>query len=357
MMKKFLALLLALTVMLSLAACGAGGKTEEAAAEGPFKIRVGTMPYYSGVPIQVIKDKGLDKKYGFEMEILNFASGGPMAEALGAGEWDVGPIGAGGMIAIPNYNAYLIYDVEYEMDGAWIMARPDSAIVKAGNTVDGHPDVIGDKASVEGVTVLGTIGNISHYMAIDYVEKMGLSMDQVNFLNMETSNVYTAFVSGSGDLACMGSPTAAMKLMDEGYVRVGGLLQQGLPQQDCMLISEDYYKNHHKEAAVFMAAWLEASAMLNADQAFEQEMMAKFYSTQGRTDFSDADVEREASWNTYMDPSNYNPELLGSWMQGLIACYVDAGVQEVSVHDALMKNTVKDVMEEALAIYQEKQVG
>ncbi len=357
MMKKFTAFLLALAVMLSMTACGGSGEKEETAGDGPFKIRVGTMPYYSGVPIQVIQDEGLDKKYGFEMKVLNFASGGPMAEALGAGEWDVGPIGAGGMIAIPNYNAYLIYDVEHEMDGAWIMARPDSAIAKAGSNVEGYPDVLGDADSVKGITVLGTIGNISHYMAIDYVEKMGLTMNDVNFLNMETSNVYTAFVSGSGDLACMGSPTAAMKLMDEGYVRVGGLLQQGLPQQDCMLISEDYYKNHHDEAAAFMAAWLEASAMLNADQEYEQEMMSKFYSTQGRTDFTDADVEREASWNTYMDPTNYDPELLGSWMQGLISCYVDAGVQEASVHEALVKNTVKDIMEDALEIYQQKQAS
>lgn len=319
-----------------------------------FKIRVGTMPYYASVPVQVIQDMGLDEKYGFEMTVLNFASGGPMAEALGAGEWDVGPIGAGGMIAIPNYNAYLIFDVEKEMDGAWIMARPDSAIAAAGNTLADYPDVIGDADSVKGATVLGTIGNISHYMAIDYVGKMGLTMNDVSFLNMETSNVYTAFVSGSGDLACMGSPTAAMKLLDEGYVRVGGLLQQGLPQQDCMLISEDYYKNHREEAVIFMAAWLEASAMLNADPAFEVEEVSKFYSGQGRTDFTAEDVERECAWNVYMDSENYDPSTLGNWMAGLISCYVDAGVQEAHVLDALKANTVTDIMDDALALYNEK---
>ena len=62
-----------------------------------------------------------------------------MAEALGAGEWDIGPIGAGGMIAIPNYNAKLIADVEYEMDGAWIFARSDSEIAKAGKNLTAFP--------------------------------------------------------------------------------------------------------------------------------------------------------------------------------------------------------------------------
>lgn len=323
-------------------------------AAEPFTIRVGTMPYYASVPVQVIQDEGLDKKYGFEMTVLNFASGGPMAEALGAGEWDAGPIGAGGMTAIPNYNAYLIYDVESAMDGAWIMARADSDIVAAGNTTDGFPDVIGDGESVRGKQILGTIGNISHYMAIDYVNKMGLTMEDVEFLNMETSNVYTAFVSGQGDIACMGSPTAAMKLMDEGYVRIGGLLQQGLPQQDCMLLSEDYYKNNREKAVAFMAAWLEASEMLNADIDYEVEMCSKFYSGQGRTDFTQEDVHRECEWNAYTDAGNYKDKEIGAWMHGLISCYVDAGVMDAGVLEALEQNIATDIIEDAVALMKEK---
>lgn len=328
-------------------------ETTEETAE-PFSIRVGTMPYYASVPVQVIMDEGLDKKYGFEMTVLNFASGGPMAEALGAGEWDAGPIGAGGMTAIPNYNAYLIYDVESAMDGAWIMARADSDIVAAGNTISDFPDVIGDSDSVRGKKILGTIGNISHYMAIDYVEKMGLTMDDVEFLNMETSNVYTAFVSGEGDIACMGSPTAAMKLMDEGYVRIGGLLQQGQPQQDCMLLSEDYYKNNRDKAVAFMAAWLEASEMLNADIDYEVEMCSKFYSAQGRSDFTEEDVRRECEWCAYTDASNYMDKEIGAWMRGLISCYVDAGVMDAGVLEALEKNIATDIIEDAVALMKEK---
>lgn len=370
--KKFMkscALVLTFVFALGLVGCSgkSGGETpavvpeEEAAASSeaeetaePFSIRVGTMPYYASVPVQVIMDEGLDKKYGFEMTVLNFASGGPMAEALGAGEWDVGPIGAGGMTAIPNYNAYLIYDVESAMDGAWIMARADSDIVAAGNTISDFPDVIGDSDSVRGKKILGTIGNISHYMAIDYVEKMGLTMDDVEFLNMETSNVYTAFVSGEGDIACMGSPTAAMKLMDEGYVRIGGLLQQGQPQQDCMLLSEDYYKNNRDKAVAFMAAWLEASEMLNADIEYEVEMCSKFYSAQGRSDFTEEDVRRECEWCAYTDASNYMDKEIGAWMRGLISCYVDAGVMDAGVLEALEKNIATDIIDDAVVLMKEK---
>ena len=112
--------------------CGKNGETKDT---GVKTVRAGAMPYYLSVPLQVIKDEKLDQKYGYQLEIIDFPSGGPMAEALGAGEWDIGPIGAGGMIAIPNYNAKLIADVEYEMDGAWIFARPDSEIAKAGKNL------------------------------------------------------------------------------------------------------------------------------------------------------------------------------------------------------------------------------
>lgn len=356
MKKRWLAGLMAGIMMLTAAGCGAKTTDDSGMSTGEekYSIRFGTMPYYSGVPVQVIKDKGLDQKYGFELSVVNFASGGPMAEALGAGEWDIGAIGAGGMVAIPNYNAYLIYDVESVMDGAWIMARKDSPIVQAGNTLEEYPEVLGDKESVKGATILGTIGNISHYMAIDYVTKMGLTMNDVNFLNMETNNVYTAFVSGSGDLACMGSPSAALKLLDEGYEIVGGLEQQGQPQQDCMLVSEDFYKNHREATVAFMAAWLEASEILNSDQAYEEEMMKTFYSEQGRSDFTDEDITREAEWNVFTDPTNYNEKPLGAWMQGLISCYVEAGVQEEHVLDALKNNTVSDILDDALKLYNEK---
>lgn len=193
--------------IVALGGCGSGKEKEKSL------IRVGTMPYYLGVPIEVIQDKGLDEKYGFSMEVVDFPSGGSMSEALGAGEWDIGPIGAGGMTAVSNYNAMLIADVEYEMDGAWIIARPDSDIVAAGSNLSDYPEVIGSTDTVKGKTVLGTVGNISHYMAIDYVSKFGLSIEDVEFLNMETSNVYTAFVSGQGDLACIGSPSAGLKLL------------------------------------------------------------------------------------------------------------------------------------------------
>ena len=347
--KRITAIIIMALGIVALGGCGSGKEKEKSL------IRVGTMPYYLGVPIEVIQDKGLDEKYGFSMEVVDFPSGGSMSEALGAGEWDIGPIGAGGMTAVSNYNAMLIADVEYEMDGAWIIARPDSDIVSAGSNLSDYPEVIGSTDTVKGKTVLGTVGNISHYMAIDYVSKFGLSIEDVEFLNMETSNVYTAFVSGQGDLACIGSPSAGLKLLAEGYVLVGGLKQQGNPQQDCMIVSEEFYKESYDKCVKFMAAWLEACGYLNADQTYEEEMVTKFYTDHGRTDFTEKDVADECGWNTYNDMDNIFEKETGVWMKELVKCYVGAGAMDESVYQALETNIDTKVITDAIQLIKEAQ--
>lgn len=347
--KKVLVVCMIAVIALSSVFAQGQQETAKVGAKGLPVIRVGAMPYYLSVPLQVIMDEKLDEKYGFDMEVISFPSGGPMAEALGAGQWDIGPIGAGGMVAIPTYNAKLIADVESDMDGAWIIARPGSAIATSGNNLKDYPDVIGSKESIKGATVLGTVGNISHYMAIDYVQKFGLEMSDVNFVHMETAQVYTAFVSGNGDLACIGSPSAGMKLLDEGYVLVGGLKQQGNSQQDEILVSDDFYTNHYDLCVNFMKAWFEATTKLNADQAYEEAMVKKFYIESGRTDVTDSAVKQECEFNTYVDKNNFAEQKeVGKWMQGLLECYVASGTMDKSVLDALKANIKLDVVADAL---------
>lgn len=348
-LKKMVVFLIVLLTSISLFAQGGSEKETVIGKSGRPLIRVGAMAYYLSVPLQVIQDENLDEKYNFELEIIDFPSGGPMAEALGAGEWDIGPIGAGGMVAIPRYNAMLIADIETTMDGAWILARPDSDIVKSGNNLSDYPNIIGSKSTIAGKTMLGTVGNISHYMGLDYLSKFGLGMEDVNFIHMETAQIYTAFVAGNGDLACLGSPSAAMKLVNQGYIRVGGLAQQNKSQQDAMLVSEDFYTNNYDTTVNFMKAWYEACDKLNANSDYEFEKVKKFYTLSGRTDFDDDGVRQECEFNTFNDSTTALKGDVGHWMKGLIQFYVDNGSMDQSVIDAMNTNIKTNVVKDALA--------
>jgi len=346
-MKGKMVLFAVVLMMSSAMVFGSGSKA--AASDARPKIRVGAMAYYSGVPIQVIMDEKLNEKYGFDIDLYIFPSGGPMAEALGAGKWDVGPIGAGGMIAVPTYNAKLIADAHYQTDVAWIFARPGSDIVKAGNTLSAYPNVIGSAETVRGKTMLGTFGNISQYMGMDYAAKLGLQLKDLNFMNMETSQIYTAFVSGNGDIACIGSPTAAFTLKDQGYPIIGGLTQQGISQQDALLASDNFYTNHKDTLVKFMEAWYTATAKLNSDKNYMIQECTKFYTGNGRTDVTEDGVRRECELSSYIDPSNYGEKKTGAWMTNLVAFMVDTGSMEPAVLDAMKRNVRTDVAEEALA--------
>jgi NitT/TauT family transport system substrate-binding protein len=316
---------------------------------GPQKIRVGMMAHYLSVPLQVIQDEKLDEKYGFTMELISFPSGGPMAEALGAGKWDIGPIGAGGMVAVPTYNAKLIADVEYQMDGAWIMARPDSDIVKAGANLKTLPEVIGNAQTVKGKQMLGTFGNISHYMGLNYISQFGLEIKDINFIHMETSQVYTSFIAGNGDIACMGSTAAALKLKEAGYPVIGGLKQQGRSQQDAILVSDDFYTNKYDTCVNFMKAWLTATGKLNSDIEYEIEMTKRFFKASGRSDYTDDSVRQECEMCSYIDTSNAFEKETGKWMTDLVAFMVETGSMEKNVLDAMKVNVRTDIFKEAVA--------
>lgn len=321
---------------------------ETVPAELPV-IRIGCMPYYSGAPAQVILDEKLDEKFGFKLKVVVFPSGGPMAEALGANEWDVGPIGAGGMVAVPNYGARLVADVHYETDACWLFARPGSDIVKAGNTVPEFPDVIGDAASVKGKTMLGTFGNISQYFGVDYLNKLGLKIEDVNFLHMEISQIYTAFVSGQGDLAAVGSPSAAYKLKMEGYPVVGGLTQQGISQQDALLISEDMYLNHKDLSVQFLKAWFTATGMMNADIEYQIQKCLKFYTENGRSDVTEESVRQECESSSYVDVNNFGKKEVGKWMKGLVEFMVGIEAMPKEIIDGLNINIDPSLSEQAIA--------
>ena len=164
MKRKIAILLSSMMLMSSLAGCGSaansnGGadtenstasestqKTDEDGAKGEQNqepsssteaalsgetLRVGTMPVTLGVPVQYAYDQGYFEDAGLDVEIVLFATGAPVNEAMAAGEIDVAVSGMASVYALATGMYTYIGDGSITLDGEAIYARPDSDIAKA----------------------------------------------------------------------------------------------------------------------------------------------------------------------------------------------------------------------------------
>ena len=116
-------------------------------------LRVGTMPVTLGVPVQYAYDQGYFEDAGLDVEIVLFATGAPVNEAMAAGEIDVAVSGMASVYALATGMYTYIGDGSITLDGEAIYARPDSDIAKAEGVL---PGTKGSADTVKGKSILST---------------------------------------------------------------------------------------------------------------------------------------------------------------------------------------------------------
>lgn len=174
-MKKLFALLLAAAMILSMAACGSGTSSgnnattpnetngEAVATDGTAndptalnlsgkKLVIGTQAKAAGLYVYVAQELGLFEDAGLDVEIVTFASGAPINEAMAAGELDVAVSGMATVYALATGMYTYIGDGTITVNGQAIYARADSDIAKAG-VYSGN--IIGSAETVKGCSILG----------------------------------------------------------------------------------------------------------------------------------------------------------------------------------------------------------
>lgn len=199
-MKKIISALLALACTLSFTACGsamqenmqsassASGSSAAALQEempwpdiepldAPVTLNVAqlanTLPH---LPTYIAQQKGWLDAVGIEVNSVVFKNGPAMMEAVGAGSWDCGSTGIGGVIT-----GVLNQDIK----------------------------VIGVAARAEtwkGQEILCAVGTTNQFLLYKTLENFGLTLDDVTVINMDSSAANTAFLTGQGDVAGVSGP-------------------------------------------------------------------------------------------------------------------------------------------------------
>lgn len=237
-MKKFLALFVAVVMLLSVSACGQPAEEtttppeSEAPAQtgGTAETTFGIEPlpekttidlaYFSGAEhglvFYIMDEMGWAEELNIEFNWQYFSAGPAMMEA--SGSWDVGTAGAAGAInGIVGYDVNVIGISQYEhILGCYI--REGSEIYNAGQgNVDEAPNIYGDAESLRGSTWLLPLGTTAQQTLALYLDYFGLTTDDVTMTNMDVGSALAAFRAGEGDGMILWTSTN-VTAMEEGYV-------------------------------------------------------------------------------------------------------------------------------------------
>ena len=293
--RRIIALLLVAALTFSLMACGSpeteGGtetgteaentvetSDENADTEEKVPLKISHHPYLHGLPSTYAIENHLYD--GFDYTI-DYYSGGPVQnEAIASGAWEVGTTGiAGAVLGITGYNMKVLgiaYDEDYVTD---MWCRSDSPLASAER---GENGILGTADDWRGLTVLTATGTNVHLMLIATLEALGLTEEDVNIIDCTSvPNVYTAFMAGEGDVACIWAPYGYTLEEDDAYTKVGTVQDLGISLPALVVCTEEAYNNRPEVVEEWLGIYYEACDGLMADIDSAAQMMYNFSEEQG----------------------------------------------------------------------------
>lgn len=322
--------------------------TEAPANDGGLeKVRVAVMPYMMSVAVNYAVSQGYDKEYGLEIEMVRFATGGPMNEALGADEWDIAADGMAAVFALANYDARWIAETVDSTPGLNAYIRPDSEIAKVKGYNPTYPDIYGSPETLKGATILCPTGTSAHINALKWVEKIGLKDSDVNIVHMEYGQGYQAFLTGQGDVFC--SPPAFKIQCDaQGWIVGAALKDLGVKVYDGFAAAGNYCEEHPEVVEKLLEIMLKVVKEFIADNDLAVSEAMKWYKENGK-DEDEATIRQELEICPYLDPSmiedpNYK---LGDGMVTVAEFFASLGQIEPEKVEVVQNNLIDSFVKEA----------
>lgn len=234
-MKRLFALLLALAMTFSLAACGSSGNddadsgnqggqsqnTPDSGSAGggeevwglkPFDQRQSLkIGFFTGSPLSYpflfAENLGIFDQLNIDVKFVCFTGGPAMVEA--SAEYDIASCGLGGLcIALLN-GMHIIDLTDYEENLA-LFARAGSALAADPSNPENW----------KGTTWVYPTGTTAQATLAVALSNLGLSLNDITSVNMDNANALTGFNGGTGDgLGCWNA--IALSAEDAGHVRIG----------------------------------------------------------------------------------------------------------------------------------------
>ena len=204
-MKKLIALLLALVMVLSLAACGTNDTPDTPDNTDPIKLNIAYMPNWGALWAVATADaKGYFAEEGIEINLVQFDNGPNEIAAMEEGSIDIAYIGPGAHKLCSTGKAEVML-LQHLGDGDCIIG------LKGLNKLE----------DLKGKTVGYAAGTSSETILKVALESVGLTMDDITAMNMNASNLTMAAISGEVDAVAAWAPSSLTILAQaEGAVDI-----------------------------------------------------------------------------------------------------------------------------------------
>lgn len=292
-MKKLLVVVMVIGLAVNVFGAGAPEREDELPV-----LRVAMVPYLNSLPIQFAYDEGWDVEHGLKLDLEVYSLGPPMLEALAANRWDVGSIGSAGVYGVASYEAKVIGDTLLASGGLELFVRPDSDILSVRGHNPDFPEVYGNPETVEGSTIITSIGSFVHLGLLRWLEILGVSEDDVDIVHMDTVQTYQAFRAGRGDVIAF-SPPLNYRAADEGWEVIATMSNMDYPIYDMLLANPRIYDEKKDLLVKFVELYYRAADYLTANPDLLVERQVQFQRENG-LDSTEADVRDEIQNRTYV---------------------------------------------------------
>ena len=136
-----------------------------------------------------------------------------------------------------------------------------------------HDENIKSAQDLKGKTVAGPVGTNLHQLLVAYLEKAGMTIDDVNYVNMAIPDAKAALDGKSIDVALLAGPTA-YKANKQGY----NLVTNGKGLTDAVIavaVTEEFYNEHKEDIEIFMNAEKNIIKYINENHKEAMEIVAK----------------------------------------------------------------------------------
>ncbi|MDD3252512.1 MAG: ABC transporter substrate-binding protein [Lachnospiraceae bacterium] len=258
----------------------AAGQTAAADTADLPVLKVAVMPFLNSIPIVYMQNEGLDVANGFKIEPVYFANGGAMNEALAADQWEVGTLSAAAVNSLAIYGAYCIADIGHSEGGLYTLSKQDSPIAQVKGANPSYPDIYGDAETLKGAIIATNTGTISHLNVIKWLEKFGLTTEDVEIVHMDFPSAYQALMTGNCDVAALNPPTSYVA-EGEGMVVTSSLTALEVPQFDSIIVSNKAFTDRKDVLVNYTKAFFQATDALQADPDMAAQLLLDWYTENG----------------------------------------------------------------------------